>query len=109
MFEGLKDMGKLLKQAQEMKANMKKVQKELKKTTLSAEALNGKIKVVINGEMEILSLDISPDCYSDESIRKKLDRHITSVLNEAIKQAKDLAATKLSSVTGGMNIPGITG
>jgi nucleoid-associated protein EbfC len=106
MFDGLKDMGKLLKQAQEMKAKMKDVQRELKSTRLTGMAMGGKIEIVLNGEMEVLSVKISPDCLSDAA---KLEKGFEEALSKVLKEAKDLATKKLSSVTGGMQIPGLTG
>ena len=108
MFDSLKDMGKLLKQAQEMKSKMKDVQKELKNTKVTGYAFNNKIEVIVNGEMEILSIKIDPSAYAPENT-KNLEKNVQEAVSEAIKQAKDLETQKLSSITGGMNIPGLTG
>ena len=106
MFEGLKDMGKLLKQANEMKAKMKDLQKELKETQITEESSDKKVKVLVNGEIEVLSISIDPGFGTDF---KKLEKVLLNVLNEALKTAKEQAAKKVSALTGGMNIPGLMG
>ena len=51
MLQKFKDMGKILKQAQEMKSAMQEVQEELKKTVIPVEALNGKINEKLKNEI----------------------------------------------------------
>ncbi|MGE4169576.1 MAG: YbaB/EbfC family nucleoid-associated protein [Candidatus Margulisiibacteriota bacterium] len=104
MFEGLKDMGKLLKQAKEMKDKMKKIQEELKKIEVSAQALDGKVDVVLNGEMEALRITIDPSVANDPA---KLSKGLIKAFNDATKKAKDIAASKLSVVSDGLNLPGL--
>ena len=58
MFKGLKDMGSLMKQAKEMKSQMSKVQEGLKKMAFSGTALQGKIEITVNGELDILNVKI---------------------------------------------------
>lgn len=106
MFKGMKDMGKLLKQAQDMKSKMKKVQKELKEHKITIDSQNGHIKIIINGEMEFEDITIDTDYLKNEP-PKKIEKNLLSVMNQAIKQSKNLATAKLSDVTGGLNIPGL--
>lgn len=107
MFGGIKDMSKLLKQAQEMKAKMKKIQKELRNEKITVEAQNGMIKIVINGEMEFEELNIMESWKKSED-SKKVDKAIREAVNTAIEKAKAVATSKLGEVTGGLNIPGLT-
>tara|TARA_A100001015_G_scaffold318694_1_gene439366 strand:- start:7 stop:225 length:219 start_codon:yes stop_codon:yes gene_type:complete len=60
MLKKFQDMGKLLKQAQEMKGAMQEVQKELKSSEIEVAKLNNLIKIVITGEMEVKSIQVAP-------------------------------------------------
>ena len=105
MFEGMKDMGKLLKQAKEMKSKMKQVQDDLKNVKVSGSAYDGRILIVMSGELEVLECKIDPALKDDV---KELEKGIQRAVNEAAKKAKELATTKLSDISGGLNIPGLT-
>lgn len=104
MFEGLKDMGKLLKQAGEMKSKMKQIQDELKKVKVSGTAEDGKVEVILSGELECLEVKIDPSVAGNAS---SLQRAVQKAFNEAARKAKELATTKLSDISGGLNLPGM--
>lgn len=104
MFDGLKDMGKLLKQAGEMKSKMKQIQEELKKVKVSGTAEGGKVEVVLSGELECLDVIIDPSFGSNTVA---LQRALQKAFNESARKAKELATTKLSDISGGLNLPGM--
>lgn len=104
MFEGLKDMGKLLKQAKEMKVKMKKVQDELKKTKVTGSSSG--VEVIMTGELEVLEITI-PEEFLNPAQKNRLEKEVKRAINDASKKAKDLASSKLSEVSGGLNIPGL--
>jgi len=106
MFDGLKDMGKLLKQAGEMKSKMKKIQEELKKIQITGEAESGKIKVVLSGELECLDVKIDPSLLSVGNA-SSLQKNILKAFNNAARESKELATKKLADVSGGLNLPGM--
>lgn len=105
MFDGLKDMGKLLKQAKEMKSKLKDVQKGLKRLVIESNYDN-KIKIKINGEMEILELIYNPEYY-EKSDQKLLEKDTLKAVNKAVEESKKQASQQLSTVTGGMDLPGL--
>ncbi len=98
--------GKLMKQAQQMQAKMGQVQEELKRETVEASAGGGTVKVVITGDLEIRSITIDPAAIDPEDVDLLQDM-VAAAVNEAIRSAQELAAKKMSAVTGGMNIPGL--
>lgn len=77
----------LMKQAMQMKREAGKIQQELTSHTYSATSADEKIKVVVNGKMEIISLKISPDAFTSIS-PEKLERSIKDTINEAIGKAQ---------------------
>ncbi len=101
MLKKFQDMGKLLKQAQEMKGAMQEVQKELKSSEIEVAKLNNLIKIVITGEMEVKSIQVAPELLSNDN-KSKLEQGLREAMNEAVKRAKDLATSKLSKVSGGL-------
>jgi len=98
IFGNLGDMAGMMKKAMEMQKQMKKIKDELSKARYEAE-VNGN-KVIVNGEMEILEM------HAGENLSIK---DVKEATNKALKKAKEDAANKLGDVTGGMNIPGLTG
>jgi DNA-binding YbaB/EbfC family protein len=107
MLEELKDMGKLLKQAKEMKNKMKKVQDELKKVRVTSASKDGKIAVIMSGELEVVELKIDPS-YLNPSQAKNFSDELQKLFNAAANKAKEIASGKLSEISGGLNIPGLT-
>ena len=104
MLKKFQDMGKLLNQAKEMKSAMGKIQDELKKTEIPISAEGGKIKIVINGEMDVKTVSVDPSLL-DANNQAKLENALKNAMTEAIKKAKDIAANKLSAISGGF-LPG---
>lgn len=105
MFNGLKDMGKLMKQAKEMKSKLKTVQSQLKNFQVSDD-YKGRVSVTVNGEMEIISITISPDFLSSAS-KEDLEKATRKATNSALEKAKSHASKELTNVTGGLDLPGL--
>tara|TARA_B100000427_G_scaffold324141_1_gene328764 strand:+ start:1385 stop:1696 length:312 start_codon:yes stop_codon:yes gene_type:complete len=103
MFNQLKDMGNLAKKAKEMKSQMKKIQEELK--DLKIDLNESGIKLVMTGEMDLVSIDIDDNLLSK---KEDLQKALVKVINKASQQSKTMASNKLSSVSKGLNIPGLT-
>mgnify|MGYP001340027759 CR=1 FL=1 len=101
MLDKFKNMGKALKEAQNMKKMMEKVQGELKKTIIPVDALDGLIKIEITGELEVKLFQIDQSLLVAEK-KNDVEKAIKDGFSKGIKQAKDLATNKLQSVTGGL-------
>ena len=108
MFDKLKDMGNMLKKAKEMKSQMATIQNELKKLSFIGYGLNKKIEVTVNGEMEIIEIKIDPEVINPGK-PKDLEKGIKEAVNDAMKKSKSEAASKFSSIAGGLglNLPGM--
>jgi DNA-binding YbaB/EbfC family protein len=107
------DMGQLMKQVQQMQADMAKAQEELKNETVEATAAGGMVKVVMTGDMSLRELTISPDAIDPED-PELLQDMVTAAVNEGIRAAQELASAKLGPITGGMGgggggLPGLPG
>ncbi|HEY8476301.1 MAG TPA: YbaB/EbfC family nucleoid-associated protein [Chloroflexota bacterium] len=97
----------LLRQVQQMQARLAKAQEDLEHETVEATAGGGAVKVVITGGLKIQSVTIAPEVVDPDDLEMLQDL-VTAAVNEAIQRAKDLAAQRLSSATGGLKIPGLT-
>jgi DNA-binding YbaB/EbfC family protein len=100
------NMQNLMKQAQKMQAEMARVQEELKDERVEVSVGGGVVRVVMTGEMVLDSITIDPAAVDPDDVVMLQDL-VTAAVNEAIRQAQDVAARKMSAVTGGMGIPGL--
>ncbi len=98
--------GNLMKQAQKMQAEMAKVQEELAGETVEASSGGGTVKVTVSGSLEVKSVKIDPDAVDPNDV-EMLEDLVLAATNEALRQAQELAANKMSRVTGGMSLPGL--
>jgi DNA-binding YbaB/EbfC family protein len=96
----------LLRQAQQLQAKLAKAQEELGSMTVEASSGGGAVKVVIDGHQKVHSVQISPEVVAAGDVELLQDLVMTAV-NEAIAQAQELVSKRLSSLTGGFNIPGL--
>ena len=100
------NFGKLMKQAQQMQAKMAQLQEELAKTEFEVSSGGGMVTVRMNGQQEVLAVKIEEEVFSDGD-KEMLEDLIVAAINEARQKAADLAKEQMSSLTGGMNIPGL--
>ena len=96
----------VFRQAQELQAKLAKAQQELGDMTAEVSSGGGAIKIVIDGQQKIRSVTISPEVISAEDA-EFLEDLVTAAVNEAIQKSQELAASHLSSLTGGLKLPGL--
>lgn len=96
----------ILRQAQQLQAKLAKAQEELGNMTVEATSGGGAVKVVIDGHQKVRSVDISPEVIEARDVELLQDLVMAGV-NEAITKSQELAGKHLSSLTGGLNIPGL--
>jgi DNA-binding YbaB/EbfC family protein len=105
-MKGMGNMGKLMKQAQEMQARMAKVQEELAEMEVTGTAGGGTVTVRMNGRQEVIGISIQPEAVDPEEVQL-LEDTILAACSEARKQAKELAEAEMSKITGGLPLPGL--
>ena len=106
MKNPLGNMANLMKQAQQMQAQMAKLQEEAATKTVTGSAGGGMVTVTANGALEVVSVRIDPEALK-EADAEMLQDVVLAATNEALKNARQLMAEQMKSVTGGMNIPGL--
>lgn len=100
------NIGKMMKQVQQAQAKMAAIQEELKDETVESSAGGGMVRVVMTGDMEVKSVVIDPSAVDPDDVELLADM-VAAAVNEAVRSAQELAANKMSAVTGGMSIPGL--
>lgn len=96
----------VLRQAQELQAKLAKAQQELRDMTTEVSSGGGAVRIVIDGQQRIRSVKISPEVVNSEDV-EFLEDLVMAAMNEAIQKSQKLAADHLSSLTGGIKIPGL--
>ncbi len=102
----MKDMGKLLKQAQQMQERLAEMQARLAEKTVEASSGGGMVKAVMNGKHEVVSLKIDPEVVNPADV-EMLEDLVVAALSEARTRVDDMIRNEMSSLTGGLPIPGL--
>jgi DNA-binding YbaB/EbfC family protein len=95
------NFNKMLKQVQEMQAEMMKAQEQLKDEVVEASAGGGMVTVKISGDLELREIKIDPQAVDPEDVELLQDMVLAAV-NEAVRSAQELANRKLGGLTGGL-------
>ena len=101
-------MQQLLKQAQKMQQDMAAAQEALKDETVEASAGGGMVKVTVTGDLEIKSITIDPQAVDPEDVELLQDMVLAAV-NEGMRSAQELAASKMGGIAGGLGGLGLPG
>tara|TARA_Y100000588_G_scaffold355696_2_gene411202 strand:- start:2054 stop:2344 length:291 start_codon:yes stop_codon:yes gene_type:complete len=86
---------------------MEEIQEELKQMTVEGTSGGGAITVVATGDQRIETITIDPSAIDPDDADLLADM-LTLAVNDALEQSQELAKNKLGSVTGGLNIPGLS-
>jgi DNA-binding YbaB/EbfC family protein len=94
----------MIRQAQKLQAELQKVQEELENMTVEGSAGGGVVKVVMSGKQMVESVTIEPEAAEDVELLQDL---VAAAVNDAFTKTQEMAAQKMSAITGGMKIPGM--
>lgn len=108
MFKGMPNLQSLMKQAQKMQEQMLKAQEEFKAKTFETSVGGGMVTVIFNGAGEMVSIKINPEVVDPNDIETLQDL-ILSAVNAGIKKSQEMWQQEVEQITGGLNIPGLTG
>ena len=100
------NLNKLMKQAQQMQAQMAKAQEELQEKTVEVSSAGGKIKVTANGAGEILAIKIDKAIVDPNDV-EFLEEAVLGGVQQAIDQGKAIAQSEMKKITGGLGMPGL--
>ncbi|HEX2044307.1 MAG TPA: YbaB/EbfC family nucleoid-associated protein [Gaiellaceae bacterium] len=102
------DMNKMMQQVQQMQAEMAKAQDELANERVEASVGGGMVTVTASGAGEIVAVKISPEAI-DADDPETLEDLVLAGVNEALRNAQELAQSKLGGAVGGLKGLGLPG
>ena len=107
------DMGSMMKQLQQVQADMAEAQEKLKDEVVEASSGGGMVKVKMSGDLRLLEISIDPDAVDPEE-SEMLSEMVLAAVNEALRAAQKLAADRLGGASGmggaglgGLGLPGL--
>lgn len=106
MGGGPQNMQSMIRQAQKMQEDMANLQEELDAREYHIQAGGGAVSLTITGTKEIRDLSIAPEIVDPDDI-ETLSDVLTAAFNEAVKKVEEENQKAMSSITGGMNMPGL--
>jgi nucleoid-associated protein EbfC len=99
------NMNQMLKQVQQMQAEMAKAQEELAAEVVEASAGGGMVTAKVTGALEVKEIRIDPEAI-DPDDPDMLQDLVLAAVNEALRSAQELAANRMGAATGGLGGPG---
>ena len=98
------DFSKILDKAKELENKMKESQEKIKNISATGVSGGDAVKITLNGEGEIINLDISSDILKED--KTIIEDLIKAAHNNAKSQLKSKTSEEISKATGGFGIPG---
>ena len=96
-------IGQLMKQAQEMQANMKKAQEEMSSLTVTGESGAGLVRITMTCQHQVQALDIDDSIVGDD--KEMLEDLITAAFNDALRKVETTVQEKYAGMTSGLGLP----
>ena len=98
---GQPNLNQMMKQVQKMQADMAKAQEELKNEVVEASAGGGMVTVKVTGDLEVKDVTIDPGAVDPDDVEMLQDM-VQAAVNEGIRSAQELAASKMNAAAGGL-------
>ncbi|MBI5836509.1 MAG: YbaB/EbfC family nucleoid-associated protein [Candidatus Eisenbacteria bacterium] len=100
----MKNMGMLMKQAQQMQAKMAAFQDSLGDLHMEGSAGGGKVTVVVNGKHELVSVKFDPEVVAANDT-ELLEDLVTAAFHEAQAKVEEYLKVEMTKLTGGVPLP----
>jgi len=97
------NIGQIMKQAQMMQENMRRMQEQLASVEVEGQAGAGMVKVVMTGKYQAKRVSIDPSLLGDD--REMLEDLVAAAFNDASRRVEQAIAEKMSGITAGMGLP----
>ena len=96
-------LGNLMKQAQVMQENMKKLQEQLAVMEIEGQAGSGLVKVVMTGRHEVKRVTIDPKLLAED--KDMLEDLVAAAINDAARRIEATTQEKMAAATAGLPLP----
>lgn len=100
------DMNQMMQQAQMMQLELARAQEEIKTMTYTASVGGGVVQATAAGDGTVQSISINPEVVDPDDV-DMLEDMVLAAVNEALRGVAQQGEARLSSVTGGISIPGL--
>ena len=97
------NIGQLMRQAQQLQANMQKAQEQLATIEVTGEAGGGMVKIVMNGRHEVRRVEIDPTVAASD--REMLEDLVAAACNDATRRVSEAVQQHMAGAMGGMQLP----
>jgi nucleoid-associated protein EbfC len=101
----MKNLGNMLKQAQQMQTRMAEMQAKLEATTVEGQAGAGMVKVSLSGKGDLKRVTIDPSLMTADD-REVLEDLLVAAHADAKQKVEAQMADEMQKATAGLNIPG---
>ncbi|GAC1467488.1 MAG: hypothetical protein NVSMB9_09150 [Isosphaeraceae bacterium] len=108
MFNNLGNLADLMRNAGKIQETMQKATESLGQVHVEGSAGGGVVTAKANGRLELVSIRIDPKLLADGDA-ELLEDLVTAAVNQALLKAREAAAKSLSSLAGGLPLPGLAG
>ena len=106
--QGMPNMQRMMAQVQQMQHDMQAAQEQLAHETVSASAGGGMVTAQVTGDLRLTSVSIDPEAVDPEDVDMLADM-VMAAVNEALRAAQELAASRLGGATGDLDLGGLGG
>ncbi len=96
-------IGQLMKQAQQMQADMKKAQEEMASLTVTGESGAGMVRITMTCQHQVQAVEIDDSLVGDD--KEMLEDLITAAFNDALRKVEKTVQEKFSGMAAGMSLP----
>ncbi len=93
----------LMKQAQQMQENMKRMQEQLATLEVEGQSGAGLVKVTMTCRHDVKRVAIDPSLLADD--RDMLEDLVAAAVNDAVRKVEATTQEKMSAITGGLPLP----
>ena len=96
-------LGNLMKQAQEMQANLQKAQEELANLEVTGESGGGMVRVVMTGRHDVRQVSIDTTLLGED--REMLEDLVAAAVNDAVRRVEEESKSRLAGMASGLDLP----
>jgi nucleoid-associated protein EbfC len=96
-------LGNLMRQAQQMQENMRRLQEELGRAEVTGESGAGMVKVTLSGRHQAHRVQIDPAAFRED--KEFLEDLIAAAINDAVQKVEQMTRDRMAQATGGLGLP----
>lgn len=104
MLGGLGNFAEILKSAKNLQGNVEKMQEELSRRRHQGEAGGGLVEATVDGRGSLVDIKIDPKAVEDVELLEDL---VKAAVGAAVAKSQEALKSEVSSLTGGLNLPGL--